>query len=246
MDGSLREDTGGLRYAPRVTVTEVDSRPRFDHLILAVPDPEPVRRQLAEDWGLGVKKGIAFEMGLANVVVPLEPPEYLELLYVHDADAYARQPDDEMKRRLLAGGGLLGWGLRTDDIEAVARELGVALDEDMNLADGSRAPWRTIEKPGSPLGFPFYIQYDASPQDRMATWTERLIAANHRSPPGGTEWVEVTGDAAELEEWLRPARHLDVRVRQGQPGMRAGVTVDGRLLTLSSDIAGGVEPAVLS
>ena len=227
-----------------VSANGAESRPRFDHLILAVPDPEPVRRLLAEDWGLEVDpKGVAFEMGLANVVVPLEPPEYLEILYIQDAEAYERQPDDEAKRRLLAGGGLLGWGLRTGDIEAVARELGVALDEDTNLADGSRAPWRTIEKPGSPLGFPFYIQYDAPPSDRIATWTERLSAANHRSQPAGVEWVEVTGDEAELEAWLRPADHLDVRIRQGEPSMRAGVTVDGRLLTLSSDIAGGVEPA---
>jgi len=175
----------------RVSATDAEARARFDHLILAVPDPEPVRRLLAEDWGLEVApKGIAFEMGLANVVVPLEPPEYLEILYIQDAEAYDRQPDDAEKRRLLAGGGLLGWGLRSGDIEAVARDLGVALDEDMNLADGSRAPWRTIDKPGSPRAFPFYIQYDAPPRDRMATWRERLSAANHRSPPGGTEWVE--------------------------------------------------------
>lgn len=229
---------------PSVTASGFDARPQFDHLILAVPDAEPVRRALSDGWGLEVApEGHAFQDGLANLLVPLEPPEYLELLYIHDAEAYARQPDDEAKRRLLAGGGLLGWGLRTWDIEAVARELGVELEADMTLADGSRAPWRSVERPGSPLGFPFYIQYDASPHERMSGWTQRLRAAGHRSQPGGTEWVELTGDESELEEWLRPARHLDVRIGPGQPSMRAAVRLEDRLLTLSSDIVGGIEPA---
>ena len=228
-----------------MTASGLDPRPQFDHLILAVPDAESVRRALSQDWGLEVAdEGYTFDDGSANLVVPLEPPQYLELLYIHDAAAYARQPDDDgAKRRVLAGGGLLGWGLRTWDIEAVARELGVELDTDMTLADGSKAPWRTVEKPGGPLGFPFYIQYDAEPQERMARWTERLRAAGHRSQPGGTEWVEVSGDASELEAWLRPARHLDVRIRQGEPSLRAAVGLEGRLLTLSSDVVGGVEAA---
>lgn len=229
-----------------MTASGLDPRPQFDHLILAVPDAEPVRRALSQDWGLEVAREEAhtFENGLGSLVVPLEPPQYLELLYIHDAAAYARQPDDDgAKRRVLAGGGLLGWGLRTWDIEAVARELGVELDADMTLADGSRAPWRTVEKPGSPLGFPFYIQYDATPQERMAKWAQRLRAAGHRSQPGGTAWVEVSGDVSELEAWLRPARHLDVRILQGEPRLRAAVGLQGRLLTLSSDVVGGVEAA---
>jgi hypothetical protein len=95
-----------------------DSRPQFDHLIVAVPDPEPVRKALADEWGLQVHPdGNTFEDGLANLVVPLQPPEYLEILYTHDRDAFARSPDAESKRRLLAGGGgLLGWGLRTWEV----------------------------------------------------------------------------------------------------------------------------------
>jgi hypothetical protein len=218
-----------------------DSRPQFDHLILAVPDPESVRKVLADEWGLQVHPdGISFEDGLANLIVPLEPPEYLEILYVNDRDAFARTLDEELKRRVLGGGGLLGWGLRTWDIDAVARELGVEIDPGVTVADGSSAPWRTLDKPGSPLGFPFYIQYDASPEARMARWTQRLAEVQHRSRPGRTERVEVSGDAPELEAWLQPARHLDVRVLSGPPGLRAAVLVGDRVLTMSSDIPGGV------
>jgi hypothetical protein len=177
-------------------------------------------------------------------VVPLEPPEYLEIVYIHDRDAFARQPEDETKRLLLAGGGLLGWGLRTWDIGAVARELGVMSDVDLALADGSAVPWRSVEKHGSPLGFPFYIEYDASPEERMARWSQRLADVRHRAKPGGTRWVEVSGDQTELGAWLRPARHLDLRVVSGEPGLRAAIPIGDRLLVLSSDIPGAIVPGI--
>lgn len=228
-----------------MTRSGFDSRPQFDHLILAVPDPEPVRKTLADEWGLHVHPDVyAFENGLANSVVPLEPPEYLEILYIHDRDAFARQPEDEAKRRLLVGGGLLGWGVRTWDIGAVARELRVKSDADLTLADGSAVPWRSVEKRGSPLGFPFYIEYDASPEERMARWSQRLADVRHRAKPGGTQWVEVSGEKTELDAWLRPARHLNVRVIAGEPGLRAAVPIGDRLLTLSSDIPGAIVPRI--
>jgi hypothetical protein len=57
---------------------------------LAVPDPASLRKVLADEWGLQVHPdGITFEDGLANLIVPREPPEYLEILYINDRDAFS-------------------------------------------------------------------------------------------------------------------------------------------------------------
>jgi Glyoxalase-like domain len=171
-------------YDQEVPPTRVESRPQFDHLILAVPDAEPVSWALRDDWGLSVASdGHSFDNGLANRLVPLEPPEYLEILFIADVDAFARQPDEEFKARVRGGGGLLGWGLRTWDLDAVERELGVAPARDTKFADGSTAPWRAVAKPGSALGFPFYIHYAATPDERMARWRQRLAEVGHRTGP---------------------------------------------------------------
>ena len=52
----------------------------FDHLIVFVDDPGVLRDSLARDWGLNVHTDtMQFGDGVANLIVPLEPPQYLEI-----------------------------------------------------------------------------------------------------------------------------------------------------------------------
>lgn len=88
------EEIGTL---PRMTA-QPDSRPQFDHIIVAVPDPEPVRRLLGDEWGLGLHPTdtSVFGDGIANLIVPLEPPQYLELLYVHDEATFRARASSDL------------------------------------------------------------------------------------------------------------------------------------------------------
>lgn len=224
-------------------IAQPDSRPQFDHIIVAVPDPEPVRRLFADEWGLNLHPTdtSVFGDGIANLIVPLEPPQYLELLYIHDEATFRARASSDLVERMGRGGGLEGWALRTSDLAAVERQLGRERDpiDPDYYADGSQPPWRFLTKPGEPLGYPFYIEYAAPPEERLEFWRERLREVGHRLPPGGIEWVEVVDDEADLLEWIAPARHLDIRIRAGKPALHAAIRVGERLLMLSSEVSGG-------
>jgi hypothetical protein len=224
------------------TIAQPDFQPQFDHIIIAVPDPQPIRRLLADEWGLSLHPTdtSVFGDGIASLVVPLAPPQYLELLYIHDEATFRARASSDLVERMERGGGLEGWALRTWDLAAVERQLGRErdpIDPDYH-ADGSQPPWRYLSKPGGLLGWPFYIEYAVSPEQRLKRWRERLHEVGHRVQPGGIEWIEAVGDEADLREWVSPARHLDIRIRAGKPALRAAIRVGERLMVLSSEVAG--------
>jgi hypothetical protein len=68
----------------------------------------------------------------------------------------------------------------------------------------------------------------------MESWRQRLNDVAHREEPGGIVWAEVSGAVADLTAWLAPARHLDIRVRDGLPGVAAAIKVGDRLMILST------------
>jgi hypothetical protein len=226
------------------TIAQRDSPPQFDHIIVAVPDPGLLRRLLGDEWGLNLDSSdpLVFGDGVANAIVPLEPPQYLELLYIHDEAVFRARASSALIERMERGGGLEGWALRTWDLAAIEGKLGPERDpiDPDYFADGSQPPWRYLSKPGDPPGYPFYIEYAASPQHWLKSWRNRLREASHRVRPGGIEWIEVVGDEADLLEWIAPARHLDIRIRAGRPAFRAAIRVGDRLMMLSSEVAGGV------
>lgn len=226
------------------TIAQSDTQPQFDHIIVAVPDLEPLRRLLRDEWGLNLHSSdpLVFGDGLANVIVPLEPPQYLELLYIHDEATFRVRASSAFIERMERGGGLEGWALRTWNLAAIEAKLGRERDpiDPDYFTDGSQPPWRYLSKPGEPLGYPFYIEYAALREHRLKSWRERLREVSHRVRPGGIEWIEVVGDEADLLEWIAPAQHLDIRIRAGKPAFRAAIRVGERLMMLSSEVAGGV------
>ena len=216
----------------------------FDHLLVFVDEPTLLRESLARDWGLHVHaETTQFGDGVANLIVPLEPPQYLEILYVYDRPRFEQTADQAFLDRLRAGGGLGAWALRTGDLPAVESALGQRRDAvDSNLlADGSIPPWSTVSKPGDPLGYPFYIAYGAGADERLARMRQRLEEVAHRHPPSGIRSVEVSAsDPDDLKGWLAPAAGLDIRVVAGPPSLRATILVGDRELVLSSDQPGGI------
>ena len=216
----------------------------FDHLLVFVDDPMLLRESLARDWGLHVHADTTqFGDGVANLIVPVEPPQYLEILYVHDQARFEHSGDVAFLDRLRAGGGLGAWALRTWDLPAVEMALGRERDpvDAALLADGSVPPWSTVSKPGDPMGYPFYIQYGAGADERLARWRQRLMEVAHRYEPSGIRSMEISAsDPDDLERWLVPATNLDIRVIAGPPSLRATIRVGDREMVLSSEYPGGI------
>jgi hypothetical protein len=218
----------------------------FDHLIVFVDDPAPLHESLSHDWGLHVHPDTTqFGDGVANLIVPLEPPQYLEILYVHDRKRLDQVGDAASFDRLRGGGGLGAWALRTWDLPAIERAVGQQRDaaDPGLLADGSIPPWSTVSKPGDPLGYPFYIEYGAGADERLARWRQRLEEVAHRHPPSGIRAVQVSASHPDdLKGWLAPAAELDIRVVAGPPSLRATILVGDREMVLSSDQPSGIPP----
>ena len=181
-----------------------DSRLRVDHVVYGVSDLDDAGERLARELGLAsVPGGVHPGLGTANRLVGLGD-SYMELLAGPPVDALlARGPDR-----------LLGWMVRTDDIEAEAIRLGLdVLAMSRKRPDGVELRWR-LAGWGLSGPLPVFIQWDTP-------WA-----------PGGEArlaWVEVGVHPATLTDWVGGAE-LPVRYAEGEPGVHAvGVRLpDGR------------------
>lgn len=193
---------------------------RLDHVIYCSRDLEEGAARLEQQHGLKFLPGGRHPGGTVNMVAPLEPPQYLELLAVEEVgDALTR----EIETVLASGRTLLDWGIAVDDIEVVAKRLGRDTDAgSIAAADGSTSSWRFVEYDDASL--PFFIAYDGAPDACLRRWQERVReAGNERF--GGFTFVEVGGDPEAMRAWLGDA-DLPVRFAGGEPGLR-GVGITG-------------------
>jgi hypothetical protein len=204
----------------------------LDHVIYATRDAAATAAWLRERHGLGaVAGGFHPGQGTSNLVVPLEPPQYLELLEVVDEEAAARSSlGAALMARLARGDGLWSWAVLADDLDAVAARLGIEpfvghlADAEGNVS-GS---WRIVAG-GDDL--PFFIAYDVDPEERRARQRRRHAEAAHAAGASGFAWIEVGGDEERLRDWLGDPT-LPVRFAGGPPGPRAVAirTRDGEIV----------------
>lgn len=182
----------------------------LDHVLIAVPDLDAAGAALEARFGLASSAGGRHPgFGTANRIVPLGPA-YLELVAVADpgaaaASAFGRWVTSAAPRRLL------GWAVRTDDIDAVGARLGLDVVPAARAApDGGLLRWRMagIEAAAAEPCLPFFIE-----------WGEGTPFPGGRDGPGIDRLV-VRGDAARLRDWLGGAG-LPVQVRPGRPGVCA-------------------------
>ena len=194
---------------------------RIDHVIYATRDLDDAAGRIERELGLVSLPGGRHEgLGTQNRIVPLGGG-YLELLGVADLhEAAASDFGRGLLNRLeRAGDGLLGWVVAVDDAAAVARRLGTAVTTIRRsglsarltgLAEAMREPF-----------LPFFISRDAGIPD---PGTAEVVA--------GITWIELSGDAARLDEWLDHAK-LPVRVVPGPPAVRAMGIGDATLASRS-------------
>src|SRR5262245_1920928 len=122
---------------------ELDDLVYFDHVMVAVNDPQLLCLELAEKWGLHVHSDVGnFADGVSNLIVPLAPPQYLEILYVRDEEAFAGTDDEAIVETLRRGGGLVGVVLRTQNLAAISEMLGQPVTSGAALTGSTSPTWR--------------------------------------------------------------------------------------------------------
>jgi hypothetical protein len=180
----------------------------IDHVIYGVVDIDSAAERLRREHGLGSVPGGIHLGGTTNLIVPLAPPTFIELLGVGDPTL----GDGAWLSQTLAGRDrVLWWVLGTDDLEETARRRALPIQAArMAMPDGSSRAFRTVGMPRYPL--PFFVAYDADPEDRLRLSRTRYEAAGHDCEPGAFAFVEA-GDAPEyLDAWLGdhglPVRHV--------------------------------------
>jgi Glyoxalase-like domain len=180
---------------------------RIDHVIWVAHDLHPAADALAREHGLpdgggGRHVGI----GTHNRVFGLGGG-YLEVIAVADHEEAAAS----LIGRTVAAApeGLFGWAVAVDDAAAQAERLGLELSSIER--DGLTARLAGVAEAMAEPWLPFFIQRDAGIADPGTS-----------GDAGGIAWIELTGDADRLGDWLGGGEELPLRcAADDAPGLRA-------------------------
>jgi catechol 2,3-dioxygenase-like lactoylglutathione lyase family enzyme len=203
-----------------------------DHVALLVPDAEEAVRELRERHGLGCEPGMYYpRAGTRHHLVPLLPPQMVELLTLEDREAAARS---EPGRRVLAcdarGFGLFSWCVLVDDLTAVADRVGGEIfDYTIPQPDGTLRGWRAVS---GPEHLPFFIDYPNN-GDRAGRIRAMYERVGHTSAPTRITELTISGSAAEHRAWLGE-HDLPLGFVAGDRGI-----VEARIATARGDVVLG-------
>jgi hypothetical protein len=192
----------------------------LDHVLIAVADLATAAEELETRHGLAsVEGGRHPGWGTANRIVPLGAT-YLELIAVVDADEAAASAFGGWVAR--AEPGPLGWAVRTRDLDAVARRLGLTVNAgSRNTPSGETLRWRSagIAEAGAERPLPFFLEWeDRTPFPGRGPSTSARIAR-----------LELEGDADRLSDWIGP-HDLPLVVSPGEGGITRVVLTGGIIL----------------
>ena len=181
---------------------------RIDHVIYATRDLDAATARIESELDLHVGAGGRHAgRGTQNRIVPLGGG-YLELLAVADPEEAATSDFGRglLERLAAAGDGLLGWVVAVDDVAPVAQRLGTEITTIRR--QGLSARLTGLSEAMRDPHLPFFISRDAGIPDPGGAGA------------GGISWIELSGDAEQLERWLGDAS-LPVRLVPGDPAVRA-------------------------
>jgi Glyoxalase-like domain len=189
----------------------------LDHVIIAASTRPSETPRLVAEYGLELSVGGEHPgWGTCNWLVALGDA-YLELVAVVD-ERVARASSFGSRALESAGGGLIGWAVRPDDLDATAGRLGLDVGEGSRTRpSGERVEWRMagLDEAMKRPWLPFFIAW----RDHAA------FPGATRSPSARIVRLELECDARELSDWLGP-HSIPVDVRAGDAGLTA-VVLDG-------------------
>lgn len=210
---------------------------QIDHVIIAVNDLDRSADRFREQFGLIALPGGTHPTGTANRVIPLRPPQYIELLGVGQQELLrSHQFGERLLRRLSTGDSLLGWAVRVDDIDAEAARLGrSAIPGQWNGPDGQVSRWHNVFADFEDFdSLPFFIQYAT---DNAATQQARYDEAASPAHPGAINRLVVGGDRGQLVAWIG-ADSLPLSHVEAPPGLHAVVieSPSGEIVIRNEDL----------
>ena len=192
---------------------------RIDHVIYAVEDLDVAGGRFRADLGLGsIAGGRHPRWGTANRIVPLGR-DYVELVTVVDRDVAASSDFGRPVLHAIAKGQpLVGWAAQTDDLQAIANRLGLAVERGSRTRpDGSVLAWQLAGVAPALAGgaLPFFIEWDVPSELHPGA-----ADADHDVRPVGIASIEVRGDQHSLHQWLGESQ-LPLRIIEGPPSLSA-------------------------
>ena len=188
---------------------------QLSQVIFGVRDLDAATRHF-ERMGLTVLDGGRHPgIGTANRVIPLGR-QYVELLGVVDVEqAQTTEYGQSLLARTRDRDCLVRWSLRTDDIEAVARRLGLAVQQRCRVRpDGVQLTWRAagLQLSLAHPWLPFFMQWD------LESHYPGALPAQHALGASGVAWLEVSPGDERLGAWTNGA-DLPLRTVAGEKGL---------------------------
>ena len=188
----------------------------LDHVLIACTDLEAATREVEARVGLAsVEGGRHRDWGTANRIVPLGS-SYLELVAVVDqgvaaASAFGRWVGDSA----TDAGRLIGWAVRTSDLDAVAGRLGLTVRRGSRVTpSGEELRWRSagIDEAITEPCLPFFVE-----------WGEGVRLPGTENPqPATISRLVLEGNPDRLAGWLGE-HSLPIRVIDGPAEVAAVV-----------------------
>jgi Glyoxalase-like domain len=188
----------------------------LDHVLIAVADLAAAGREMEARHGLAsVEGGRHPGWGTANRIVPLGAA-YLELVAVVDEAEAAQSAFGSWVARTSPGlAKPLGWAVRTNELDEVARRLGLVVTAGSRVTRGGQLlRWRLagIEQAAAEPSIPFFIEWGPG------TPFPGEAPASHRAPGVQITKLQLAGDADRLAAWLG-AHRLPTSVHPGTPAV---------------------------
>ena len=186
----------------------------LDHVLIAVSDLEAAAREVEQRHGLAAVEGGRHQgLGTANAIVPLGGT-YLELVAVVDQAEAAQSGFGSW----VAAGDLprlLGWCVRTDDLDSVAARLGLTIAVGARARpDGTVLRWRMagLERSAEEPALPFFIEWGHdTPYPGEALAQSATI-----------DELRLQGDPQLIAQWVGDA-DVPISVREGRPELQSVV-----------------------
>jgi len=188
---------------------------QIDHLIYAHPDLEAAVADVANRFGVTASGGGQHPgRGTHNKLLALGDRTYLELIA---PDPGQPEPDEPRPYGVqgISRGGLVGWALATDDIEAAlasARsggyDLGDALDGHREDAEGNLLTWRSTRNALTAGLVPFLLDWGDTPHPAATApggLTLRSLHIEHPEPESLLQPLAAVGADVEVRRASAPA-----------------------------------------
>jgi hypothetical protein len=189
------------------------------------------------EHGLGSVPGPELGNGLACEIVPLRPPQYVQIVFLRDVyQALGNHIGQWLMNHSMSQlpAVAIGWVIESSDLDREASRLGTPPQSQISVwPDGTKMAWRSISAFGNFGPLPIIAEFETSLEERTRFFERLARDAQHAVEPGGFSYVETGGDADRQNYWISGNAGIPVKVRPGGTSLYSvGVDIDGKEVSL--------------